>query len=212
MIGFYLVNLDHFQPRFFNLRLLHPRRDGDHGGQYKKWASAPSPIFAHLGMGAMFVLALSGLWYARPPREVWRTISAPVAPGRLGEVLSIAWRSSACAPASSHGCLALMAGMPLPVIDRSSPFVLFIGLTRVVSRAVRRGRGSTTAMGCRPAWAPPPSGQRAWWPGLATYGGRPAHADDDLRDGLRMGGWPLSRRPLAGAIFLAILIGLFALA
>lgn len=226
MVGFfYLVNLDTtFSLWFFNLLAFCIRGVmAIMAVEYKESLGpygTPSPIFAHLGMGAMIVLVFSGLWYARPHlREVWRTITGrPGGADDSGEVLSYRMAFiGMCAGVLCMGAWLWMAGMPLPVIPvlLVAAFVLFIGLTRVVVESgLAEAVASTTAMG----FSVSSLGTAAFGPkGLVALGLCYVWAGDlrtlmmtSTANSLRMGELARpSRRPLVGAIFLAILIGLF---
>ncbi len=225
MIGFfYLVNLDTtFSLWFFNLlafcvrgilnvlAVLYKENLGIYG--------TPSPIFAHMGMGAMFVLVLSGLWYARPHlSDVWRRVrTRDSRVDDSGEVLS--YRTAfwgMCIGLVWIGAWLALIGMPVWTVPvfLIAALVLFVGLTRVVVESgLAEAVASTTAMG----FSVSALGTSAFGPaGLSALGQCHVFAGDmrtyvmaSMASGLRMADVARpSRRPLVFAIFLSLIIAL----
>lgn len=146
MIGFfYLVHLDAaFSLWFFNLLSLIARGFMNIFGITMRESlgiyGSPSPIFAHLGMGAMITLVIAGLWVARSHlKDVFRkaltgdkriddsneTLSYKTAFFGMivGLIVMTIWLT--------------MSGIPLKVVPMFlfGAFLLFLGLTRVVTES-----------------------------------------------------------------------------
>jgi len=146
MIGFfYLVHLDAaFSLWFFNLLSLLVRGLMNTFGITMRESlgiyGSPSPIFAHLGMGAMITLVIAGLWIAKSHlKDVFK--KAFVGDPKIddsGEILSY----RAAVFGTILGLIIMivwlyLSGIPLiPVLlFIFGAMLLFIGLTRVVSES-----------------------------------------------------------------------------
>ncbi|MBI3945384.1 MAG: hypothetical protein HY321_05660 [Armatimonadetes bacterium] len=227
MIGFfYLVNLETtFSLWFFNILASCVRAAmAVLGVEYKENLDiygASSPMMAHLGVGAMFVLVFSGLYYARPHlRDVWdRVVRRDSKVDDSDEVLS--YRTAfwgMCLGLVWMGVCLWLVGMPALVVPvlLVAAFVLFVGLTRVV---VESGLAEAVAAGSAMGFTVSSLGAGALGPkGLVAIGLCYVWAGDirtfvmaSVGNSLRMADIARpSRRPLLGAIFLAIGITLAA--
>lgn len=227
MIGFfYLVNLDTtFSLWFFNLLAFCVRGTmAVLGVEYKENLGiygTPSPVMAHLGVGAMFVLVFSGLYYARPHlREVWDRVTRRDSPvDDSGEVLPyrIAFWGM-CLGLLWMGVWLWLTGMPVLVVPvfLVAAFVLFVGLTRVV---VESGLAEAVAASSAMGFTVSSLGTSALGPkGLVAIGLSFVWAGDirtfvmaSVGNSLKMADVAQpSRRPLLAAIFLAIILTLAA--
>lgn len=146
MLGFfYLVHLDvGFSLWFFNLLSLAVRglmkvyniRVTENLGIY----GSPSPVFAHQGMGAMFVLVSAGLWSARRHlAEVFRK-ALRNDPHIRDEDEILSYRATILSLIGGFGFMILWlraTGMPfwVTLVFLTAAFVLFIGLTRIVAES-----------------------------------------------------------------------------
>lgn len=226
MIGFsYLINLDiAFSLWFFNLVALSQRGIFNILGiasteKLGIYGAADNPIQAHMGMGAMAVLVLFGLWVAR---------------SHLGDVLRKAFRGDREVDDSGEllsyrlavlgliGGLGVMtvwlylSGLPLWAtwIFLFGAFVLFVGLTRiVVEGGVAEGVASTISSSALVsgfgATALNPTGMTAlaftyvWAADIRTF------VMASCANGLKLAQENLNRkRPLFWAIVLAIVVSL----
>ncbi|MBJ66955.1 MAG: hypothetical protein CME28_02985 [Gemmatimonadetes bacterium] len=143
MLGFsYFVNLEiAFAIWFFNL--LARVQEGIFGilgiaSTQKLYYAGSFPVLAHQGMGAMLVLAIFGLWTAKPHlKDVWRkAIKSDPSVDDSDEMLSYRTAVLGLLISNMFVCgwlwLAGMAWWVLPIY-LTSMYLLFIAVTRVVA-------------------------------------------------------------------------------
>jgi len=146
MVGFfYLVHLDAaFSLWFFNLLSLVVRGMMNIFGITMRESlgiyGTPSPIFAHLGMGAMITLVLAGLWVGRSHLKdvLKKAFTGDRSIDDSGEVLSYGTAVWGTIVGSIIMTIWLtMSGIPLTatVLFLFGAILLFVGLTRVVSES-----------------------------------------------------------------------------
>ncbi|MBD3183450.1 hypothetical protein GF312_14220 [Candidatus Poribacteria bacterium] len=223
MLGFfYLVHLDTaFSLWFFNLLSLMVRGIMNTFGVSMRESlgiyGTPSPVFAHQGMGAMITLVLAGLWIGRSHlKDVLKkafTRNADV--DDSGEMLS--YRTAVFGTIIGLIIMTIwlnMSGMPLSVtlLFLFGAMLLFIGLTRVVAESGMAEAVASTisssfvvsGLGTGPLG---PQGLTAmsltyvWSGDLRTF--VMASSANSLKV---MEGEGKSRKPLFGAMILAIII------
>ncbi len=143
MIGFfYLVHLDAlFSLWFFNLLSLIVRGFMNIFGVVMRESlgiyGTPSPIFAHLGMGAMITLVMAGLWVGRSHLKdvIRKAFKGDKNIDDSGEVLS--YRTAVWGFIIGLVIMTIwlnLSGIPLIVVPMFlfGALLLFVGLTRVV--------------------------------------------------------------------------------
>ncbi len=143
MIGFfYLVHLDAlFSLWFFNLLSLIVRGFMNIFGITMRESlgiyGSPSPIFAHLGMGAMITLVMAGLWVGRSHLKdvIRKAFKGDANIDDSGEVLS--YRTAVWGFIIGLMIMTIwlnLSGIPLIVVPMFlfGALLLFVGLTRVV--------------------------------------------------------------------------------